>query len=354
MGRPRKNPETEPANPKPAKAPKVEEPVPALNEFLDTVPFDDLDVVGPLVQDISMQMRPAIVTEDHLKEEKTKEMPDNTVVPVIGGKVKSVVPEVVLPPHVLSSLEGLSSFKTDMESLKEYMKQVGTAPVAPPPDLTMFKAWQDMANKKFVDLSTSSLALDNKLTQLIEDNKVQVIKINTLQATVESLTATVIDFLDALNQKKVMVSTSALVNEGIAVDNSKDRVNPPFPGPYKELPTIVSSPLQEEEEDVVEAEVVLLSPEEELLRKFPAIAQGNPDALRKADERLPGKVISTIKASPHIATPKAWSNSFAPKIKAKFTDPATGKCPITENDLFTFLVKLNALDEQGNIDPTKL
>lgn len=309
MGRPRKDATLEETV---ALAPKKDPvAVPSVSELAASIDFSDLDI-GPVVEDIKMGTRPAIVTEAHLKEEKTKAEPANPTLALARAEPLGKVQEVTARVS-----------NTDLELIKSYFTELKQAQThaAPPVDLTMFKAWQDMANKKFVELSGMISSLESKVDDLTKTYIASQGHSALLEGAVNSLRLTVIDFLDALNQNKVLVN-----QDNVVVTKSE---------PPKQVEGAEGEELGEE------IPFVPNNPD------YPAAALGNPQALFNASEKLPPKILETIKGSVNKGTPKLWSKTFSPNISKKFPD-------VTENDVFAWLVSLNALDAQGNMDPDKL
>lgn len=305
MGRPKKDTTLEETV---ALAPKKEPiAVPSVSELAASIDFSDLDM-GPVVEDIKMGTRPAIVTEAHLKEEKTITEPANPTTPLASKSV----------PANLEVVARVSN--TDLELIKSYFTELKQSQIQTPPvDLTMFKAWQDMANKKFVELSGAIAGLESKLEELGKMYTAGRDQSILLEGSVNSLRLTVLDFLEAINEKKVLVRPENVTVTQVEAPKQVEEVE----DPDEDIPFVPNNP------------------------DYPAAALGNPQALFKASEKLPPKIIETIKGSVNRGTPKLWSKTFSPNISKKFPD-------VTENDVFAWLVSLNALDAQGNLDPNKL
>lgn len=193
-------------------------------------------------------------------------------------------------------------------------------------------------------------ALSSEDLKLIKELKDSVDKVKAKQDALElivlSLRDTVIDFLDALNGKAVLPTNDNHAEPEVKSAVSLFSLGSPI------MPTV--APVSEEEEEVVveaestiEGDFRVLNPKEELVKSYPSIEHSSPDKLGRVNEALPKRLIETIKASPNKGTPKDWARTFTPKIVVKFPE-------VTENDVLSFLVNLEATNADGIIDSTLL
>lgn len=191
-------------------------------------------------------------------------------------------------------------------------------------------------------------ALSSEDLKLIKELKDSVDKVKAKQDALElivlSLRDTVIDFLDALNGKAVLPT-----NDNHAEPEVKSAVSL-FSLGSSIMPTV--APVSEEEvvveaESTIEGDFKVLNPKEVLVKSYPSIEHSSPDKLGRVNEALPKRLIETIKASSNKGTPKDWARTFTPKIVVKFPE-------VTENDVLSFLVNLEATNADGIIDSALL
>lgn len=313
---------------RPRKTNPIEETSVSIPSLLDEVDFTGLIPSDLEVQNLSIANMPAIVTEKDLQRAQGKGAPANPIVSLVSVNANMVKTET---GNFCKREDFIMECKSNeiINSVVEQCKFIlGSEFNALQSNLTKSL---DSANKELkLEINKPgkgpNLEPINLQVADLSKNQAQLsAQINSIEQAVVSMRLTLLDFLDALNNQKVIVQTQD--------EKPAHKVEVTINGNMIETSDTLQKATVETsaEEPIIEAEIV--EPSKTDPENVVNVSSLRPSKISAASEGLPRKLLTAIKTSPHTGSCRAWAKALSPKVIAAYPG-------LTENELYLFFASL--------------